>query len=104
MAQPKVIGIIPARYASTRLPGKALCAILGTPMIQRVLERSRAARVLDEVWVATDDERIVWAVEQGGGRAILTSPKHPSGTDRLAEAVQKLEADIVVNIQGDQPF
>ena len=102
--KPKVIGIIPARYASTRLPGKALCLIAGKPMVQRVLERSRAARALDEVWVATDDERIVRAVEQAGGRAILTSPNHSSGTDRLAEAVQKLPADIVVNIQGDQPF
>jgi 3-deoxy-manno-octulosonate cytidylyltransferase (CMP-KDO synthetase) len=100
----KIIGLIPARYAATRLPGKALCSILGKPMVQRVLERSRTARVLNEVWVATDDERIVRAVEQAGGRAILTSPNHPSGTDRLAEAVQKLEADIVVNIQGDQPF
>ena len=104
MSKPRVVGIIPARYGSTRLPGKALCLIRGKPMVQRVLERARAARVLDEVCVATDDERIVRAVEQGGGRAVLTSPSHPSGTDRLAEAVQKMEADIVVNLQGDQPF
>jgi 3-deoxy-manno-octulosonate cytidylyltransferase (CMP-KDO synthetase) len=104
MSQPRVIGIIPARYGSTRLPGKALRLILGKPMVQRVLERARAARVLDQVWVATDDERIVKAVEAAQGRAILTSPAHPTGTDRLAEAVQKIEADIVVNIQGDQPF
>lgn len=73
-------------------------------MIQHVLERAQAARSLDEVWVATDDDRIVKAVEKGHGRAIFTSQDHLSGTDRLAEAVQKLDADIVVNIQGDQPF
>jgi 3-deoxy-manno-octulosonate cytidylyltransferase (CMP-KDO synthetase) len=100
----RVIGIIPARYGSTRLPGKALKLILGKPMIQRVLECCLTARILDSVWVATDDERIAHAVEAIGGRAIMTSPHHPSGTDRLAEAVTKIEADIVVNLQGDQPF
>lgn len=102
--KPKVVGIIPARYGSTRLPGKALRLIAGKPMIQRVLERCLTARCLDSVWVATDDERIAHAVETMGGKAIMTSPHHPSGTDRLAEAVTKLEADIVVNLQGDQPF
>lgn len=101
---PRVIGIIPARYGSTRLPGKALQLILGKPMIQRVLERCSAARQLESVWVATDDQRIVRAVEAVGGKALMTSPHHPSGTDRLAEAVSKMEADIVVNLQGDQPF
>jgi 3-deoxy-manno-octulosonate cytidylyltransferase (CMP-KDO synthetase) len=100
----KVAGIIPARYGSTRLTGKALKLIRGKPMIQRVYERSRQASVLDLVCVATDDERIVRVVEGFGGRAIMTSPDHPSGTDRLAEAVQSLDAQIVVNIQGDQPF
>lgn len=101
---PRVIGIIPARYGSTRLPGKALKLIAGKPMIQRVLERCLTARCLNSVWVATDDQRIAHAVEAIGGKAIMTSPHHPSGTDRLAEAVMKLEADIVVNLQGDQPF
>ena len=104
MAKSQVVGIIPARYASTRLPGKPLKAILGKPMIQRVYERCLEAVVLDLVCVATDDARIAQAVEAFGGRAIMTSPDHPSGTDRLAEAVQSIAADIVVNIQGDQPF
>jgi len=104
MRTSKVVGIIPARYASTRLPGKALKPILGRPMIQRVYERSVQAKCLAEVCVATDDERIVRAVEAFGGRAIMTSPEHPSGTDRLAEAVQSVDADVAVNIQGDQPF
>lgn len=104
MGDVKIAGIIPARYGSTRLPGKALKSILGKPMIQRVYERSKQARILDLVCVATDDERIVRVVEGFGGRVIMTSPDHPSGTDRLAEAVQSLEVEVVVNIQGDQPF
>jgi 3-deoxy-manno-octulosonate cytidylyltransferase (CMP-KDO synthetase) len=102
--QPKIVGIIPARYASTRLPGKAIHPIRGTPMIQRVLARCSLARLLDSVWVATDDIRIARAVEAVGGHVVMTLPHHPSGTDRLAEAVTKIEADIVVNLQGDQPF
>ena len=104
MARTRVAGIIPARYASTRLPGKPLAPIAGKPMIQRVFERSQGAEGLDIVCVATDDERIAEVVRGFGGQAIMTKPEHPSGTDRLAEAVQNLEADIVVNIQGDQPF
>jgi len=100
----RVIGLIPARYASTRLPGKALRSILGKPMVQRVYERALLARGLSAVCVATDDERIARVVEGFGGRAIMTSPDHPSGTDRLAEASRAMDADIVVNIQGDQPF
>ena len=96
-AQPKIVGIIPARYASTRLPGKAIHPILGKPMIQRVLERCRTSRRLDSLWVATDDPRIAQVVEAVGGQVVMTSPHHPSGTDRLAEAVTKIEADIVVN-------
>ena len=102
--KPKVVGIIPARYGSTRLPGKALKRIAGKPMIQRVLERSLTARCLESVWVATDDERIAEAVKSIGGQVGMTAAHHPSGTDRLAEAVTKIEADIVVNLQGDQPF
>jgi 3-deoxy-manno-octulosonate cytidylyltransferase (CMP-KDO synthetase) len=104
MSATTVVGIIPARYASTRLPGKPLAPIRGRSMIQRVYERSLESRVLSQVWVATDDTRIVEAVEGFGGRAVMTSPDHPSGTDRLAEAVGAVDADIVVNIQGDQPF
>jgi len=100
----KVVGIIPARYASTRLPGKALKLILGKPMVQRVYERALLARGLGAVCVATDDERIARLVESFGGRAIITSPDHPSGTDRLAEATRAMDAEIVVNLQGDQPF
>jgi len=104
MGEMSVVGMIPARYASTRLPGKALKPILGKSMIQRVYERCVQADVLDVVYVATDDERIVRAVEGFGGRAIMTSPDHASGTDRLAEAAQSVDADIIVNVQGDQPF
>lgn len=100
----KVVGIIPARYGSTRLPGKALRLIAGKPMIVRVLESCRGAAVLDSVIVATDDARIADAVRAAGGESVMTSPDHPSGTDRLAEAVQRMDCDIVVNIQGDQPF
>ena len=102
--KPTVVGIIPARYGSTRLPGKALKPILGKPMVQRVYERALLARGLSSVCVATDDERIARLVESFGGRAIMTSPDHPSGTDRLAEATRAMDAEIVVNIQGDQPF
>ena len=104
MDKPRVVGLIPARYGSTRLPGKALKMILGKTMIQRVYLRCSEAEILDEVCVATDDARIVESVAAVGGRAIMTSVDHRSGTDRLAEAVEALEADIVVNIQGDQPF
>ena len=76
--KPKVVGIIPARYGSTRLPGKALRLIAGKPMIQRVLERCLTARWLDSVWVATDDERIAQAVQALGGHVVMTSPRHPS--------------------------
>jgi len=104
MNGPRIVGIIPARYASTRLPGKPLKLILGKTMIQRVYLRCRASDVLEEVCVATDDRRIAESVEAVGGRAIMTSPDHVSGTDRLAEAVATISADLVVNIQGDQPF
>ena len=100
----QVVGLIPARYGSTRLPGKPLKLICGKPMIQRVYERCAGCRMLDSVCVVTDDARIVEAVEAFGGKAVMTRPDHPSGTDRLAEAVKSMPADIVVNIQGDQPF
>lgn len=99
------IGIIPARYASTRLPGKPLVDLAGKSMIQRVVEQTRRA-ALDRVVVATDDERILDHVLGFGGEAVLTRPDHPSGTDRVWEAYQQLgqAADCVVNIQGDEPF
>jgi 3-deoxy-manno-octulosonate cytidylyltransferase (CMP-KDO synthetase) len=99
-----VVGVIPARWASTRLPGKALVSLCGKPLIQWVLERTRQAHRLDEVLVATDDERIRAAVEAMGGKAVMTRPDHPSGTDRVAEAVAGRAAGVVINIQGDEPL
>lgn len=100
----KTIGIIPARLAATRLPDKPLLDIAGKPMIQRVWEQARRATSLSEVYVATPDERIAAVVASFGGVPIMTSPDHRSGTDRLAEAAAGLDADIVVNIQGDEPL
>jgi 3-deoxy-manno-octulosonate cytidylyltransferase (CMP-KDO synthetase) len=100
----KVIGIIPARYASSRLPGKPLVPILGKMMIQRVFEQTSRADTIDDVWVATDDQRICTAVEAFGGKAVMTSAECVSGTDRLAQAAETLSGDIIVNVQGDQPF
>jgi len=100
----RVVGIIPSRYASTRLPGKALEDILGKPMVQRVHEACMQSNMLDALYVATDDRRIAEVVEGIGGQVIMTSPHHVSGTDRLAEAIESIDADIVVNIQGDYPF
>jgi 3-deoxy-manno-octulosonate cytidylyltransferase (CMP-KDO synthetase) len=100
----KVIGIIPARLAATRLPDKPLLDIAGKPMIQRVWERARGAACLNDLLVATPDARIKEVVEAFGGRAVMTSAEHRSGTDRLAEAARGLEADVIVNIQGDEPL
>ncbi len=100
----KFIGVIPARYASTRFPGKPLAMLGGKSVIQRVYEQ--VSSVLDSAYVATDDERIRQAVEAFGGKAVMTSPDHKSGTDRIEEAVQKIGGsfDVVINIQGDEPF
>lgn len=103
MAAMKIIGIIPARYASTRFPGKPLASIAGKTLIQRVVEQCQLAKSLSEVIVATDDTRI-WEVAQEFCRAEMTSPDHPSGTDRLAEVIQRCECDAAVNIQGDEPL
>lgn len=103
----KVVGIIPARYASTRFPGKPLADVAGKPMIQHVWERTVPSNSLDQVWVATEDRRIYEIVQGFGGNALLTSPDHSSGTDRLAEAARVLgldAEDLVVNIQGDEPL
>ncbi len=102
----KVLGIIPARYASTRFPGKPLVDIKGKSMIQRVFEQASACSQLQQVVVATDDERIFKHVKDFGGNVVMTNPGHPSGTDRCFEALQKTdgEFDVAVNIQGDEPF
>lgn len=100
----KIVALIPARYSSSRFPGKPLAEIRGKPMIQRVYERACLAKSLAKVIVATDDQRIYQAVTGFGGRVVMTSPKHQSGTERLAEATKDLDADIVVNIQGDEPL
>ncbi|MDD3626618.1 MAG: 3-deoxy-manno-octulosonate cytidylyltransferase [bacterium] len=100
----KVIGVIPARIGSTRLPKKPLELILGKPMIQWVWEGAKKSKLLNELIVATDDKSIVKAVEGFGGNAVLTPASCQSGSDRIAKAVSKLKADIVVNIQGDEPL
>jgi 3-deoxy-manno-octulosonate cytidylyltransferase (CMP-KDO synthetase) len=99
-----IVAIIPARFGSTRLPGKPLADIHGKTMIERVYERARAASLPNRVLVATDDERIAAAVRRFGGEVVLTSSAHATGTDRLAEAVRATDADIVVNVQGDEPM
>jgi 3-deoxy-manno-octulosonate cytidylyltransferase (CMP-KDO synthetase) len=99
-----IVAIIPARFSSTRLPGKPLADIHGKPMIQHVYERVASARILDRVLVATDDDRVAAAVRAFGGEAVMTSSAHATGTDRLAEAARGADADIVVNVQGDEPM
>lgn len=103
-ANMRVVGVIPARYGSTRLEGKPLKDICGKPMIQRVYEAAEQATLLDALYVATDDQRIVEAVESFGGNARLTSAQHKTGTDRVAEVALALDAEIVVNVQGDEPL
>ena len=100
----KFIAVIPARYASTRFPGKPLAILGGKTVIERVYEQ--VSKVIDEVYVATDDERIRQTVEGFGGKAVMTSSDHKSGTDRIEEAVEIIgtDADVVVNVQGDEPF
>lgn len=101
----KVLCVIPARYASTRLPGKPLALIAGKPMIQHVYMKACEAELPDDVIVATDNEKVFEAVQGFGGKAIMTSPDHPSGTDRLAEvALNFPDVDVIVNVQGDEPM
>jgi len=101
-----IAGIIPARYASTRFPGKPLIQIEGKTMIHRVYDQARKSKSLDRVIVATDDDRIARHVRDFGGEVVLTKAAHPSGTDRCMEVVDKMGGDIryVINIQGDEPF
>lgn len=100
----KVLGVIPARWGSTRLPGKSLIPIRGKPLIQWVYERACATKRLDGIVVATDDDRIFGEVLRFGGRAVMTRADHVSGTDRVAEAVAGDNAEVVINIQGDEPL
>lgn len=100
----RVTAVIPARYASTRFVGKALADIMGKPMVQHVYERTSRATLVSEVIVATDDARIEAAVKAFGGRVVMTSPDHETGTDRLAEVAERIDADIIVNVQGDEPL
>src|SRR5712671_1204596 len=104
MSPPKVIVVIPARYGSTRLPGKPLVSLAGKPMIQRVYERAKLAARVDRVIVATDDERIVKAVEGFGGEARMTRSDHRTGTERVAEVAAHEEGEVFVNVQGDEPL
>jgi 3-deoxy-manno-octulosonate cytidylyltransferase (CMP-KDO synthetase) len=100
----KIVGIIPARYESTRLPGKPLLDIGGKSLIRRVYEQALKSKLLTQVIVATDDKRIYDAVFSFGGEAVMTSKRHRSGTDRIVEAVKDIKCDVVVNVQGDEPF
>lgn len=100
----KSIGAIPARWASTRFPGKILAELVGKPMIQHVWQQAKKAVALDEVIIACDEDHVRKACEGFGARVVMTSSAHESGTDRIAEAVADIDADIVVNIQGDEPL
>ncbi len=98
------VGIIPARYRSVRFEGKVIAPLWGKPLVQHVYERAKKTRRLSDVMVATDDRRVKRVVETFGGKVVMTSPEHPSGTDRIAEVAPHLDADIIVNIQGDEPL
>jgi 3-deoxy-manno-octulosonate cytidylyltransferase (CMP-KDO synthetase) len=100
----RTIAVIPARFESKRLPGKPLADIHGKTLVEHVYERASRARRVDRVLVATDDSRIFDAVTAFGGEAVMTSSQHPSGSDRIAEAVAELDVDLVVNVQGDEPL
>jgi 3-deoxy-manno-octulosonate cytidylyltransferase (CMP-KDO synthetase) len=100
----RIVAIIPARYASTRLPGKPLVDIAGVPMILRVVRRARRVPAIDRVIVATDDHRVLDTVTAAGEEALMTASEHRTGTDRLAEVAAKLDAEIIINVQGDEPL
>src|SRR6202047_3770303 len=104
MSSPNVIVLIPARNVSTRLPGKPLVSLAGKPMIQRVFERAKLSKRVHHVIVATDDDRIVKAVQEFGGEARMTRPDHRTGTERVAEVAAHETGDIFVNVQGDEPL
>jgi 3-deoxy-manno-octulosonate cytidylyltransferase (CMP-KDO synthetase) len=98
----RVLAVIPARWGSTRFPGKPLATLAGRPLVEHVYRRAGQARLVDRVLVATDDSRIMEAVKQFGGEAILTAGTHPSGSDRVAEVARQIESEVVVNVQGDE--
>jgi len=100
----KVVGVIPARWSSKRFEGKVLADIEGKPMIQHVWERSKKSKALNDVIIACDDERVLKKAQEFQANAVLTSANHPSGTDRVIEAVKDLDVDVVINIQGDEPL
>ncbi len=100
----KVVAMIPARYGATRFPGKLMADLSGKPVIVRTYEATVATHLFDDVYVVTDSEIIKQAIEENGGKAIMSIKEHECGTDRIAEAVENLEVDIVVNVQGDEPF
>ncbi len=102
--RPRILGVIPARFASTRFPGKALASLAGRTMIQHVWERASLSRYLTDLVIATDDERIAAEARRFGARVRMTSSIHPTGTDRLAEVASAVEASLYVNIQGDEPL
>ncbi len=104
MSSLRAVGVIPARFASSRFPGKPLAEIAGRPMIQHVVEGARRSKRLSDVLVATDDARIAEACAAFGATAVMTSETHPTGTDRLAEVAASLDTDVIVNIQGDEPL
>src|SRR5215475_12091656 len=104
MSSRRVVVVIPARYGATRLPGKPLISIAGKPMIQRVFERAKLAKTPTQVIVATDDERILKAVEAFGGEARMTRSDHRTGTERVAEVAAHVDGDVFVNVQGDEPI
>ncbi len=100
----KAVGIIPARLGSTRLPNKVLLPIAGKPLIQHVWDQAKKIRGLDGIWIACDDAKIADVVSKFGGKFIMTRADHPNGTSRISEAIEKVEGEIVINIQGDQPL
>jgi 3-deoxy-manno-octulosonate cytidylyltransferase (CMP-KDO synthetase) len=104
MSDPKVIVVIPSRYAATRLPGKPLVQLAGKPMVQHVYERAKRAQTVHRVMVATDDQRIMDAVKAFGGEARMTRPDHRTGTERIAEVAVHEDGDVFVNVQGDEPL
>lgn len=104
MSGKRIIGVIPARLASSRFPEKCIAPIAGIPLVVRVMQQAQKASLLDDICVAVDDERIAAVVREHGGNAILTDPDLPSGTDRIAAAIREMKADGIVNIQGDEPL
>ena len=101
---PRVVAVIPARFNSSRFPGKPLAVLKGKPLIQRVHEQVAFANLINDIFVATDDKKIFDAVTGFGGKAVMTSSEHVCGTDRVAEAAEGIDCDIIVNVQGDEPF